>query len=216
MPDQHFPKLFFQIGIAVLLSSGGFSGAANGAAHKGDGLKDIHLTEFNELAGQFKQTKHLKELDVQIQTQGRFRVSKVAGGKAVFRWDIEKPKPSKFCIDPQGIISQSMTSEGLKTKNLKFSEVGPETGHQIMGVLKVMTLDPQKMGDDFEMKTDGDVLNLTPRNKSQSFFESAQLKIKSGFVQNLVIKEKSGDEIQIQFSDLKSKSTKVVETQCPR
>jgi len=168
----------------------------------------MKLANFEQLNGKFKQTKILKELNVEIKTEGRFQVLKQGKDASIFRWDIVKPKPSKICIDSLGIVMDSADGDPAKRKNLKFSEVGKEAGDQIASLLKIITMDQNKIGDEFTIEKQDKLFVLSPKNKDGAFFETATLDInKAGLAQNVMIKEKSQDEIQIHFSDLKTKTT---------
>jgi hypothetical protein len=179
------------------------------AATQGESpLKDMKLADFAKLTGQFKQSKILKELDVEIKTEGRFQVLRPTAESSVFHWDIVKPKPSNICIDSVGIVVASGTPP--KRKNLKFSEVGKEAGDQIASLLKIITMNQDRIAEEFVIQKQGAQYLLTPKNLPQAFFETATLDInKEGLVKNVLIKEKSKDEIRIEFLDMKTQAAAI-------
>lgn len=168
------------------------------------------LAEFEQLEGRFQQKKLLRELDLEIKTSGTFEVRRPKTGPAVFYWSILAPKPSKICIDDVGIL--------MNGKNLKFTEVGTEVGDQISGMLKIITMDPAKIADSFDIEQKGQRLVLRPKKPASSFFESATLTLDSkGLTKDVVLTEKSKDQIQIEFSGMKMNSKKLAKVeQCPR
>ncbi|WP_413293201.1 LolA family protein [Bdellovibrio sp. HCB185ZH] len=179
-------------------------------------LRDLKLAEFTKLSGQFKQSKSLKELDVEIKTEGNFQVLRPTPDTSVFHWNIEKPKPSNICIDGVGIVVDSGTP--MKRKNLKFSEVGREAGDQIASLLKIITMNQSRIAEEFVIQKQGGSFLLNPKNPAQAFFESATLDIgKSGLVKKVVILEKSKDEIQIDFLNMKTQSSAIAKDEkCAR
>jgi hypothetical protein len=179
-------------------------------------LKDLKLAEFTKLSGQFKQSKNLKELDVEIKTEGNFQVLRPTPDTSVFHWNIEKPKPSNICIDGVGIVVDSGTP--LKRKNLKFSEVGREAGDQIASLLKIITMNQSRIAEEFNIQKQGGLFLLTPKNPGQAFFESSTLEIdKSGLVKKVLILEKSKDEIRIEFLGMKTQNSAIAKDEkCAR
>jgi hypothetical protein len=200
-----------RIFLVIFLCIGpGFAPCARAASHRGDAFKEMRLANFEQLMGRFKQKKILKEMDVEIKTEGHFQVLRQGPSASIFRWDIEKPKPSHICIDSVGIVIDSGEGEMRKKKNLKFSEVGKEAGDQIASLLKIITMDQSKIADEFDIQKQGKVFVLTPKNKEGAFFASSTLDVgKSGLVQSVVIQEKSKDEIHIDFVDMKTKDTPI-------
>ncbi|UYL09604.1 outer membrane lipoprotein carrier protein LolA [Bdellovibrio sp. SKB1291214] len=178
--------------------------------------KDMKLAEFKKLTGQFKQSKILKELDVEIKTEGRFQVLRPTPEKSVFHWNITKPKPSNICIDGVGIVVDSGMPP--QRKNLKFSEVGKEAGDQIASLLKIITMNQNRITEEFVVQKQGAQYLLTPKNLEKAFFETATLDInKDGLVKNVLIKEKSKDEIRIEFLDMKTQVAAVLKDEkCDR
>jgi hypothetical protein len=92
-------------------------------------------------------------------------------------------------------------------KNLKFSEVGKEAGDQIASLLKIITMDQAKIADEYNIEKLGKQFLLTPKDKAKAFFESSTLQMNAkGLVEKVVIKEKSQDEIHLQFVELVTKN----------
>ncbi|MBC7370794.1 MAG: outer membrane lipoprotein carrier protein LolA [Bdellovibrionaceae bacterium] len=168
------------------------------------------LADFHHLEGRFQQSKLLRELDLEIKTTGNFQVLRPKGRPSVFYWNIVSPKPSKICIDDVGIV--------INKKNLKFSEVGAETGDQISGMLKIITMDSAKIEESFLVEKKNNQLFLTPKNLESSFFNSATLTLNNkNLVDDVLLIEKSKDQIHIHFSDLKVNIKKIAQVeQCPR
>lgn len=180
------------------------------ASRNGFDLEDMKLANFRELKGRFKQTKIIKELGVEINTEGRFHILKPSPGVSVFHWDIEKPRASRICIDGTGIVIDSEggnpQGKSAKRKDLRFSEVGKEAGDQIANLLKVIIMDEGRIPEDFTVEKKDRHFVLSPKKKEGAFFESVTVEIaKSGLVQNVDIREKSQDEIHLHFMDLKVK-----------
>jgi hypothetical protein len=201
----------------LVLMSGAMLNFSNAASHKSATLADLKLANFEQLEGRFQQTKLLKELDLEIKTEGDFQVLRQPQNASVFRWNIQKPKVSKICIDSVGILIDSADGDPAKKKNLKFSEVGKEAGDQIASLLKIITMDQGKIGEEFEITPQGKTYLLTPKDPAKAFFQSANLEINGkGLAEKVTIREKSQDEIRIRFTDLKTSNTPAKEQKCPR
>ena len=174
------------------------------------GLANPQLARFESLAGNFDQVKRIKELDLEIKTAGDFRVLRPKIGAPVFFWNIKTPKPSKICIDDIGLV--------MNEKSMSFSEVGAEAGSQISDMLKIVSMDSKGIEESFKVEKVKDKMLLTPKAAEKSFFKSAELTLNSeGLVRRLVLTEKSADQMDIQFSNLKAQSKPSARVEkCPR
>jgi hypothetical protein len=180
--------------------------ATDNASHN-EILKKMALKKFKNLKGIFAQEKVLKDLNVQIKTEGSFEVDRES---SVFHWNVEKPKPSQVCLDKTGIV---MDSAGSK-KKITFAEIGESSGRQIASLLKLMSSDPKQLVEEFEVS---EVVNskgsylLKPLKLENVFFDSAELHVaQTGLVDKIKIIEKSKDELNIQFSKLQTDQTRPI------
>lgn len=174
------------------------------ASHK-ELLDKMNLKSFESLKGRFIQVKVLSELGVEIKTEGNFLVNRLDPKASVFNWNVEKPSKSQVCLDSKGVVLDS----GGKKKKIAFSEIGQDSSQQMTSLLKLMSLNPSQLGEDFEIKAAGEDYLLTPKKVEAVFFKTAQIHVnKSGIVDKISVKEKSGDELNIQFSDLKTDKAK--------
>lgn len=196
--------LFFNLGIAQ--GAGSVSGrlAKSGAAHKSTLSELPQISRFERLSGNFQQVKFLRELDVKIQTSGQFQINRSDSENSVVHWNLERPKKSQICIDREGLVIDSMNGSVSSKRRLNFSEVGQEAGDQIVSLTKLITMDFRVAEKDFRIEKKGKTFILKPNESKGAFFESAKLELTpEGYLKNIEIKEKSQDEIQIQFSDFK-------------
>lgn len=180
--------------------------AANNASHN-EILKKMNLKIFKNLRGHFEQNKLLKELQVEIKTEGNFEVNRET---SVFHWNVEKPKPSAVCLDKTGVV---MDSAGTK-KKISFAEIGEDSGRQIASLLKLMSSDPKQLIEEFEVteiKGSQKSFLLKPLKPENVFFDSAELHVdKAGLVDQIKLIEKSHDELLIQFTQLKTNQAQVI------
>ncbi|HRO66387.1 MAG TPA: outer membrane lipoprotein carrier protein LolA [Pseudobdellovibrionaceae bacterium] len=170
---------------------------------------------FEDLQGEFRQSKALKALDVEIKTEGRFRVIRLGSGKHVVHWRIEKPKPSTVCLDPEGIVLESAT--GGK-KSLRMAEIGREVGEQMGSLFGLLGLEPDQVQKDFQVRKKGAGFLLTPKDSEKFFFETVELELDSvGLVKRMILTEKNKDEMRLSFVKLKmQKIGPKTETACAR
>lgn len=178
---------------------------ANNASHK-ELIKKLNLKNFENLQGLFIQNKVLKEIGVELKTSGNFQLSRQTSTSPVlFHWNVEKPKASKVCLNSEAVFLTTGTGQ----KKISFSEIGADSGQQISSLMRLMSLDPEVLLKEFEVETAGKNLLLKPLKKESVFFESAQLHVNSnGLVDKIKLIEKSHDELQLQFSDLKTDQIK--------
>ncbi|MGE0631835.1 MAG: outer-membrane lipoprotein carrier protein LolA [Pseudobdellovibrionaceae bacterium] len=175
--------------------------AANAAAQGGGGIQKMELIPFSRLRGQFQQTKLIKELKLELKSEGSFEINrKNEQSIPTVYWNAVKPKLLAICIDELGMVVESGAGATKKKKTLQFSEVGKETGEQIGHFLRLLTLDQKRIGQEFTVFQKEDKFILDPKNKEKSFFEKAEIKVVKGLVHNLWIFEKSGDQIYFEFS----------------
>lgn len=170
---------------------------------------------FEDLQGEFRQSKSLKALDVEIKTEGRFQVIRPGPGKHMVHWMIEKPKPSQVCLDTEGLVLES--ASGLK-KSLRMAEIGREVGEQMGSLFGLLGLDPTQVQKDFDIRKKGAGFELTPKDAKRFFFETVELELDSaGLVRRMVLNEKNQDRMRVDFLKLKTrKITPKTETACAR
>src|SRR5258708_1590767 len=118
-----------------------FGGMCSSSLGAGCGVNSpFKLSQFASLKGRFHQPKFFHDLNVQIKTQGKFRIAKKRPDSSVIHWDIETPAVSRICIDETGLVIDG-GSGSKDRKKLNFSEIGQETSAQISGLLKLMTME---------------------------------------------------------------------------
>lgn len=168
-------------------------------------FSDLKLKKFSELKGYFVQKKWIQDLELEIQTEGQFQIFRNGTEPTTFHWDVEKPKPSKACIDKVGLHLESGVGDKKQKKSIQFSEIGKESGEQIENLLHLMTLDESKVSEEFEIRKENKQYLFIPKINSKSLFEKAYLDINSeGLVQKVTIYEKSKDQLKISFSKMTS------------
>lgn len=178
------------------------------AQNKAD-LVSLELQDFRRLQGQFRQTKKIKDLNIELKSEGKFDLNKSTTAAWIVHWQAMKPKPLLVCIDEVGLVIDSVAGADRKKKNLKFSEVGEKAGSQISKMMRLMTLDLQQQNQDFLIEKSGTTKAgtlwlLTPKELGQSFFAKAHIQVSQGLVRDLVMTEKNGDEMHFEFFNLKT------------
>ena len=180
------------------------------ASHKGDkpALRE-ELADFEVLSGRFEQTKTIAEVELTLQTSGSFEVHKKT---SIVHWNIEKPKNSTICIDKEGVAIRG----GGTTKSFKFSEVGNDVGRQVAQLTQLMSMDRPALEKEFNIKKEGSLYKLTPKEKA-AMFSSAEISVGArGLVERVVLKEKSGDSLDIRFSKMVTSKESGKESSCAR
>jgi hypothetical protein len=207
--EDYFMKLLFAgvlLNLLFLSHQSQAGSAKDAASHKQEDANPLKLKNFEDLKGRFFQVKTLKELGVEIKSEGNFQVSRKSEKDRIFHWNVEKPKPSKVCIDAKGIALESNGS----VKKISFSEMGPDSGEQMSSLLKLISLDPSQLPQDFKIEAIGPDFLLTPLKPETVFFQTALVHVDAkGLVDHLVLKEKSQDELKVQFKNLSTEKFKL-------
>lgn len=182
--------------------------AASPGFAKSQAENPLGVKVFEHVQGHFKQQKSIHELGVEIKTEGTFQISHLQDNQGyIFHWNVEVPKPSQVCMDSKGLVVNS----GGKKKKIGFEEMGADSSKQMTSLLKLMSLDPQKIATDFKIDKQQDKFLLTPKSPNTVFFEQALVRVNAvGLVDWISLKEKSKDELNIQFSNLKTKNIKIL------
>ena len=195
MTSWLFPVIALGVGMATARAAS----RQEPAAFKGQ------LANFRQLTGEFKQTKYLKELDVRIETKGDFQIARNPAGPVV-HWNVQAPAATAICIDQTGIVVQSGGDDRDpgKKKDLKFAEVGPSLGGQVGSLMKILAMDETQIAQDFRVEKRNDRFVLSPKNAAD-IFDTVSLRLNSRrLVDEVILHEKSGDEMRIIFSKLET------------
>ncbi len=156
----------------------------------------------------FTQIKTLKDLKMNLKSKGKLSVERPHR----VNWVITEPAPVSVLMDQEKVVVKMGEGSDAQTQIFKMSDLSTQDGFSSLATITSwMKLDAQQLSKDYEVTEDTkDLYTFKPKNKTDSLFESLEMSLaKSGYLKSLKIFEKSGDSLEIQFSEPKVSSSKV-------
>ena len=168
-------------------------------------LKLRQYQSISALEATFKQTKTIRKMDVFINSEGHFKVTRPRN----LVWQVVKPSPVVVSMDDNQV---KIVSEG-ETQVYKLSELPTDSVAQsLKGLLALLDLDASELYLHYDVFLDGKEKNefrFVPKKGDGSPFKSLVMSLdKSGYVRKVEISELSGDSIAIEFGVPKVTSKK--------
>ncbi len=144
------------------------------------------------LQTKFHETKTLKDMKIQINSEGELTVTRPS--KVV--WKIIKPSALTVTLDDQSI--QISSGQGEKDESYPM-ESGPRESLKIL--VAWMKLDPVELSQAYDVSTVSEnTYRFLPKAGPKSPFLAMQMTIKpNSYVEKLEIEEASGDHLTIRF-----------------
>lgn len=151
------------------------------------------------LKTQFQQTKRIPDLDVEIKSEGEMEL--VRPEKVT--WKVKKPAPTELILDGNKV--EITSGEGREKKTESFSLDGAldaSTMRSLVSMLAWLKLDIPSIQNGYTIyAVDKATFKCVPKDEKNSVFQSLTFFLHSeGHLKKLAIGEKSGDQIEIQFS----------------
>jgi outer membrane lipoprotein-sorting protein len=151
------------------------------------------------LEATFKQTKTLRKMDVHINSEGHFKVTR----PRTFLWQVTKPSPISISMDDQQV---KIVTNG-EPQVYKLSEIPSGSAAQsLKGLMALLNLNAPELSlhyDVFAEPSSDEQYQTTkfiPKKGDGSPFKELIMYIdKAGFVRKVEISERSGDSIRIEF-----------------
>ncbi len=155
-------------------------------------------TPIETLQATFKQTKHLKEMGMKLESEGELKVHRP--DRVV--WQITKPGRVQLTLQGSDVILE--TGEGKEYKVDRFSLNSPMKKEISQGLLSMMAwlkLDIPMIQNSFTVSSiEGGGFRCEPKDKKAALFASLDFYVHSkGHLEQLILNEKSGDRIEIRF-----------------
>lgn len=158
----------------------------------------------SRLEATFKQTKTIKDLDVQIKSEGRFVLEK--GGKV--QWEILKPSHVVISMNHEVVKIQTDGENGkeIQTQTVHFNDLpSKKVAQSLSGLMVWLNLDSHELASKYDVSKEKNEFRFTPREK-KSFdpFQNLLMALDAhGHVKEVKILENSGDFIDIEFGNPK-------------
>lgn len=150
----------------------------------------------------FHQTKHVKDLDLDLQSEGSLVL--IRPERVV--WKIKKPSPTELILENRKIEMTSGEGSNKKTQNFSLDgAMDPAITKSLLSMIAWLKLDLAAIRDAYTIYgLEKDTYQCVPKDEKGSVFKSLTLSLHSkGHMQKLLIEEKSGDHIEIAFDEPK-------------
>ena len=156
---------------------------------------------FQPLSGEYKQMKKLKKMNIELRSQGYFKIK-----KGYFLWQQTLPIKARYELK-KGKLVQQIGGQGEEA-------IGGDKAHLLPSLLKLMRCSLQKDMNCLEKKFKVKHRRGPPQNRVESieledeeelfggFIEKIIINKRKDFIDNLRIFEKSGNMTLIQFENL--------------
>lgn len=197
-------SLFFLVLIAILLQTQ--TGQTEPAPKTGRVVTEKELADslrmYQSIASldvTFKQTKILKNLDLQLKSEGRLQIFRT---QHRIIWQIFKPSPVVVQLDQKEIRIESGVGKDLQKQVFKISDAPSDKATQsIRSLVTWLNLDATALAEQysiFALKTKA--YRFIPKEKSISPFQGLDMYLaEDGQLNRLVMNELSGDSLDIEF-----------------
>lgn len=146
----------------------------------------------------FKQRKILKDLHVEIASQGRLKLI----GREQVIWEVNKPGLVRLTFDHKTIKVESGEGSDYSLQIWKISDLPKGKESKNIAALEAwLKLDAQVLSSQYSVSLqESGVLRFISKEREKSTFRSVDMHLAhSGHLEGLHIIEASGDEIDIRF-----------------
>ena len=148
---------------------------------------------------QFTQTKYIKSMNVSLKSKGNLSVlkHKGEGGSTLVTWRVVDPAPLTVKIDDKNLEIASGDQEEIQKVDL--SQI-PSAMKNMAMLATWLKMDADELTRDYKVtKLSESQFSFEPRD--ESLFTGLDMSLNpKGYVRTLVIREKSGDSLSIEFS----------------
>ena len=178
---------------AALPAAGLEESKAVGPERLADILKQYRSIE--AISATFKQKKTFQDIKMELKSEGRFEISRP--NKTVL-WEVSVPSRLQVVMNEKELRLASDDS----TQVLKLSEIGGDKASRSLGALVAwLELDASKLAGQYTInEITATRFRFTPKDKVASIFLELDMWLdKQGYLTRLVINEKSGDRLDIEF-----------------
>lgn len=195
---QHFKPLKIQIGLALALLVSLSSQAAVPLSEAELAKRLKFYASISTLSVGFKQIKTLKDLGMQLKSEGRLKLER----PDKITWEITKPSPLVVNLDKNEIRIRSGVGADERVQTLKMSEASADQPTQsLTGLIAWLNLDSKALSEQYQVSaTDKQSFHFEPKQKESVPFQSLDMSLGvDGQLKHLTLHELSGDSLEIEF-----------------
>jgi outer membrane lipoprotein-sorting protein len=151
------------------------------------------------LKANFEQEKLVKDLDVRIESSGKF--SFVSPEKV--SWEVTKPSLMRMTLDGEKVSIRSGEGSNAKEETYRLgSQMGEGAAKSLTRMTAWLKMDVNAISSSYDVYQEkSGEYRCVPKKGEEALFESLTIKLHpSGHMERLILGERSGDLITIQFS----------------
>lgn len=155
----------------------------------------------DKLVADFAQVKTIKDMGVRLASKGRLEM----GTSGYINWEIKKPSPVQIHLSGKEVVIKSLDETGKMKKQVYDVKSAPrEMTDSVKQLMKLLTFNAGYIFENFHIKmSKPGVISL--RHKSDALpFNKMKLYLRDGgLIGKINMEEKSGDVIDINFTNIK-------------
>ena len=146
----------------------------------------------------FKQTKTLKDMNLQLKSEGHLKLQRPDH----LVWEITRPSPVSVSLDRNEILIRTGKGQDAQTQSFKTTDAQSDQASQsLTGLITWLNLDSKALAEQYDIyATSQQTFRFKPKQKNSTPFESLEMEMGSGGqLKHLTIHELSGDLLDIEF-----------------
>lgn len=158
------------------------------------------ISDYKKIRAEFVQTRHLKDLDMEVKILGEMVCEK----KGRLRWEVKSPVRSVTVIG-----GEELRHRDLETGKTAVIRTGKFPWLQILRdcLTDWISGDPDQLGTRFELQVkDAHTLRLLPKTaRLKTIFKAVEIRADAAFrtIESIGIDEISGDRLEIRFFNVR-------------
>jgi outer membrane lipoprotein-sorting protein len=191
-------RVYLCIGIMSALLGSVMGQAAEPLSQAELAKKLKFYASISTLSVTFKQTKNLKDMGVQLKSEGRLSLHRP--NKVV--WEITQPSPLEVTLEHDQIQIRSGRGPAAQVQTLKMSEASLDQPTQSMaGLIAWLNLDARALSEQYKVfAKDSNSFRFEPKQKDLMPFDNLEMSLgKDGQLKRLTLHEVSQDTLDIEF-----------------
>lgn len=166
-----------------------------------------HYRTITTLESKFEQRKSLKSLGIDLESQGKLRMTREKGGAAEVDWVLEKPAYLRLKITESSIESFASADQKRGKPLLENQDLATQV---LRPLYAWVAMDAAKISEEYQVfRVAAGRFRLVPKRTESTPLDAIQMQIgKNQLVEEITLLERSHDELRIRFRDTKVESRK--------
>jgi outer membrane lipoprotein-sorting protein len=201
MPSITTPKastrLFFSLFLSLSTAIAAAASPSPMTARELDQRLKLYRS-VSEIEASFKQTKHIRDMDLEIHSSGNFKIKR----PHQITWQVSKPSHVLVEMSPKEIKITSGTGPSATSQSLKMDQVTQEEDLRNIQMLGIwLNLESAELSAAYNILKEGpETFRFSPKETKRTPFKSLKMKLSArGHLKKLWLEETSGDSLTLEF-----------------